>query len=387
MTKPLADIVVVDFSQFLSGPSASLRLADLGARVIKVERPETGDICRQLYVSEAILNGDSSIFHAINRNKESLVADLKKETDRQQLRALLRQADVVMHNFRPGVMERLGFDYAAVRQLNPAVVYGEISGYGAEGPWKDKPGQDLLVQALSGLTWLSGNGHKGPVPMGVAVADLITGAHLAQGLLACLVRQGITGQGGLVQVSMLESIIDFQFETITTFYRDGGQPPRRSEHNNAHAYLGAPYGLYQTRDGYLALAMGAIPQLGALLGCEDLLSFATPASWFRQRDEIKAILARHLATQTTAFWLQRLEPADIWCADVLTWDRLLDHEGFKVLDMIQEVAMGDGFRYQTTRCPIRIDGQLLVADKGAPKLGEHTGTILAEIMNQYTNEK
>jgi CoA:oxalate CoA-transferase len=387
MIKPLADIVIVDFSQFLSGPSASLRLADLGARVIKVERPGTGDICRQLYISEAILNGDSSIFHAINRNKESFVSDLKNEADRQDLRELIRQADVVMHNFRPGVMERLGFDYAAVRQINPAIVYGEITGYGSQGPWKDKPGQDLLVQALSGLTWLSGNGNKGPVPMGVAVADILTGAHLAQGLLACLVRKGISGQGGLVQVSMLESIIDFQFETITTFYRDGGQPTRRSQQNNAHAYLGAPYGIYQTRDGYLALAMGAIPQLGVLLGCEDLLPYTAEAGWFSQRDAIKGILARHLATQPTAYWLQRLEPADIWCADVLTWDRLLDHEGFKVLDMIQEVSMSDGYRYQTTRCPIRIDGEVLAADKGAPKLGEHTGSILEEIVNKYLNAR
>ena len=387
MIKPLADIVIVDFSQFLSGPSASLRLADLGARVIKVERPGTGDICRQLYISEAILNGDSSIFHAINRNKESFVADLKNETDRQDLRELIRQADVVMHNFRPGVMERLGFDYEAVRQLNPAIVYGEITGYGSQGPWKDKPGQDLLVQALSGLTWLSGNGTKGPVPMGVSVVDILTGAHLAQGLLACLVRKGISGQGGLVQVSMLESIIDFQFETITTFYRDGGQPTLRSQQNNAHAYLGAPYGIYRTRNGYLALAMGAIPQLGVLLDCEDLLPYTAEESWFSQRDTIKGILARHLASQPTAYWLQRLEPADIWCADVLTWDRLLDHEGFKVLDMIQEVSMSDGYSYQTTRCPIRIDGEVLVADKGAPKLGEHSGAILEEIVHKYLNPK
>jgi CoA:oxalate CoA-transferase len=134
MIKPLADIVVVDFSQFLSGPSASLRLADLGARVIKVEKPQTGDICRQLYVSEAIMNGVSSIFHAINRNKESFVADLKEEVDRKDIRDLVRHADVVMHNFRPGVMERLGFDYESVREINPTVVYGEISGYGQEGP-------------------------------------------------------------------------------------------------------------------------------------------------------------------------------------------------------------------------------------------------------------
>ena len=383
MIKPLADIVVVDFSQFLSGPSASLRLADLGARVIKVEKPETGDICRHLYVSEAIMNGVSSIFHAINRNKESFVADLKEETDRKDIRELIRHADVVMHNFRPGVMERLGFDFESVREINSTVVYGEISGYGKEGPWKNKPGQDLLVQALSGLTWLSGNGNKGPVPMGIAVVDIITGAHLAQGILACLVRKGMTGQGGLVQVSMLESIIDFQFETITTFYRDGGQPTVRSEKNNAHAYLGAPYGIYKTQDGFLALAMASVPQLGTLLGCPGLINYQKIDSWYTQRDEIKAILAEHLLNQPTAHWLQLLEPADIWCADVLTWDRLMKHEGFKVLDMIQEVRMHDGYRYQTTRCPITIDGERLTSHIGAPKLGEHTESILDELLAKH----
>src|SRR3954453_16265208 len=133
----LDDILVIDFSQFLSGPSASLRMADLGARVIKIERPDTGDICRHLYTSNVIMNGESSVFHAINRNKESFIADLKNADERKTVLELLKRADVVMHNFRPGVMERLGFDYETVRKVNENVVYGEISGYGNKGPWKD----------------------------------------------------------------------------------------------------------------------------------------------------------------------------------------------------------------------------------------------------------
>lgn len=382
MIKPLEEFLIVDFSQFLSGPSASLRLADLGARVIKVERPETGDICRQLYVSNVIMNNDSSVFHAINRNKESFAADMKDEEDRRGLWELVKRADVVMHNFRPGVMQRLGFDFESVKKVNPGIVYGEISGYGDEGPWKEKPGQDLLVQSLAGLTWLSGNGDKGPVPMGIAVVDILAGAHLAQGIMACLVQKGITGNGGLVQVSMLESIIDFQFEAITTYFRDGGKPTERALRNNAHAYLGAPYGIYQTSNGYLALAMGSIPQLGELLRCDALLKYKEVASWFDARDEIKGVLARHLLTETTEKWLEILEPADIWCADVMSWDRLMAHEGFKVLEMIQEVSMGDGYKYRTTRCPIRIDGELLLSEKGTPHLGEDTRQILDEILTR-----
>lgn len=376
--RPLEDYLIVDFSQFLSGPSASLKLADLGARVVKIEKPETGDICRQLYTSNLIMNGESSVFHAINRNKESFAADIKNAQDREQIITLIKQADVVTHNFRPGVMERLGFDYESVQKINPSVVYGEISGYGNEGPWKDKPGQDLLLQSISGLTWLSGNAG-GPVPMGLSIIDMLAGNHLAQGILACLLRKTISGEGALVQVSMLESAFDFQFEAITTYYYDG-KLPERSERNSAHAYLGAPYGIYQTANGFMALAMGSIPQLGELLSCNPLLNYKDVAQAFHLRDEIKAILAAHLQTNTTEYWLDILQRADIWCAEVLSWDRLMQEEGFKVLDMVQEVTMNDDYTYQTTRSPIRIDGEILKAKKGSPKLGEDNQKIINELI-------
>ena len=379
--KPLEDYLVIDFSQFLSGPSASLKLADLGARVIKIEKPGTGDICRHLYTSNVIMNGESSVFHAINRNKESFAADIKNEFDKEQIWALVKQADVVMHNFRPGVMERLGFDYEHVKQINPSVIYGEISGYGGEGPWKDKPGQDLLLQSLSGLTWLTGNAGS-PVPMGLSIVDMLAGNHLAQGILACLFRRTIGSEGALVQVSMLESAIDFQFEAITTYYYDG-KLPERSEHNNAHAYLGAPYGIYKTANGYIALAMGSIPQVGTLLGCDALLDYADGAEAFDKRDEIKAVLAAHLLNDTNEQWLGILQAADIWCAEVLAWDQLIQQEGFKVLDMLQEVQMSDGFKYRTTRSPIRIDGEVLKSSKGSPKLGEDNKHIISQLINLH----
>lgn len=379
--KPLEDILVVDLSQFLSAPSATLRMADLGARVIKVERPETGDICRQLYVSNVEMNGESSVFHAINRNKESFQADLKNDSDRADVLELIKKADVLIHNFRPGVIDRLGLDYDTVKEINPGIVYGEVSGYGKEGPWAGKPGQDLLLQSLTGLTWISGNEGAGPVPMGLAIVDILAGAHLVQGILAALIRKGITGKGASVEVSMMESILDFQFETITTYYHDGGEPVQRTAANNAHAYLGAPYGVYETADGHMALAMGAIPFLGELLGCPALLQYEKFESWFDQRDEIKATLAAHLATKNTADWLAVLEPADIWCAEVLNWNTLFDHDGFKVLDMIQNVTMGDGFEYETTRCPIRVDGEVLKSGKGSPKIGEHTESLREEFIN------
>lgn len=377
--KPLHGLMVLDFSQFLAGPSAALRLSDMGARVIKIERPRTGDLGRQLYISNLTLDGDSTLFHSINRNKQSFAADLKDERDRQLVRELVARADVMIQNFRPGVMERLGLDYKSVSQESPRLVYGEVTGYGNSGPWRDKPGQDLLAQSLSGLPWLNGNADQPPLPFGLAVADLFAGAHLVQGILACLVRRSITGRGGRVEVSLMESILDAQFELLTTFLNDGGKPPRRSALNNANAYLGAPYGIYKTADGFLALAMGSVTRLGQLLGCSRLGDYGDPKSWFHCRDEIKRILAQHLKTEATDHWLGILEPADVWCSDVFTWQRLVEHESFKALDMLQEVNCRDGSILRTTRCPIRIDGEIYKSTTGAPRVGQHTDDIRKEL--------
>lgn len=389
--KPLSGLLIVDFSQFLAGPSASLRLADLGARVIKIERPGVGDLCRQLYISNLSLDGDSTLFHSINRNKQSFAADLKNPDDLARVRKLLTHADVMIQNFRPGVIEKIGLGYEAVRALNLRLVYGEVTGYGNVGPWRDKPGQDLLVQSLSGLPYLNGDAAQPPVPFGLAVADMMAGAHLVQGILAALLRRSNSDVGGKVEVSLLESILDLQFEVLTTYLNDGGKPPVRSAVNNAHAYLGAPYGVYATADGYLALAMGSVARLGELLECPALTTYTDPASLFDQRDEIKSVLVDHLKRETTGHWLARLEPADVWCSDVLTWDRLFAHEAFQALRMIQNVdgrpGSASSLAMRTTRCPIRIDGELLTSSVAAPRIGEHTRAIADEFDLSPTADK
>ncbi|WP_415907402.1 CaiB/BaiF CoA transferase family protein [Oleiharenicola sp. Vm1] len=375
--KPLEGLLVLDFAQFLAAPWAATRLADLGARVIKIERPGGGDICRQLYISNLSLDGDSTLFHSINRNKQSFAADLKNPADLAAVKQLIVRADVMIQNFRPGVMERIGLGYDACRALNPRLVYGVVTGYG-DGPWREKPGQDLLAQSVSGLTWLNGNADQPPMAFGLSIADLTASAHLVQGILAALVRRGVTGAGALVEVSLLESILDLQFELTTTFLNDGGKRPERSAINNANAYLGAPYGIYATADGHLALAMGSIPKLGELLGLAALAQFADPQTWFTRRDEIKRLLADHLKTQPTRHWLDRLEPADYWCAEVLDWNRLWQTDAFRALDFVQQVTRDDGPTLATTRCPIRIDGQVYKSPCGAPRVGQHTRAIQTE---------
>jgi CoA:oxalate CoA-transferase len=372
---PLAGLLVLDFSQFLSGPSATLRLADMGATVIKIERPVVGDSCRQLYISDLEIDGDSTLFHTINRNKRSYAADLKSPHDLRAIRHLITKADVMVENFRPGVMQRVGLDYEAARTLNPRLIYGSVTGYGPEGPWADFPGQDLLAQSLSGLVWLSGDRDQGPVPMGLAIADILTGAHLVQGLLAALIQRGNTNKGLLVEVSLLESIVDFQFEVLTTHLNDGGRAPQRSSINNAHAYLGAPYGIYATADGHLAVAMGSLRTLAQALECPALNDFDQAKSAFARRDEIKAALASHLSQQSTAHWLQRLRAVDYWCAPVLHWHELLEHEAFRCLDMLQIVRRDQGGEIRTTRCPIRFDRVRPESPRAAPRVGEHNDWV------------
>jgi crotonobetainyl-CoA:carnitine CoA-transferase CaiB-like acyl-CoA transferase len=219
--------------------------------------------------------------------------------------------------------------------------------------------------------------------MGVAVVDIMAGTHIVQGILAALYKKGITGEGALVQVSMFESVLDFQFEVLTCYYNDGNQLPVRSAINSGHAYVAAPYGIYKTKDNYIALAMTNIVRLAELLHCEPLKQFAHSNDWFDKRDEIKEILANHLKENTSRHWLTILEQADIWCAPVMDYDLMMKEEGYRVINMEITVKTSNGLSVKTTRCPLRVDGKQLISLKGAPLLGEHN----QEIEKQFGLEK
>jgi crotonobetainyl-CoA:carnitine CoA-transferase CaiB-like acyl-CoA transferase len=360
---PLQGLLVLDLAQYLAGPSAALRLADFGARVVKIERPGTGDGGRQLKLADLTLDGDSLLFHTINRGKESVAVDLADESDRVALDALIRRADVLVHSFRPGALARYGLHYAAVAERHPRLVYAHVTGYGDKGPWRDLPGQDLLVQARTGLAWLSGSAEGPPTPLGLSVVDQLAGAYLAQGVLACLVRRGVTGRGGLVEVSLLEAAMDLQFEAFTA-YLNGGGTPRRSAISAAHPFIGAPYGIYQTCDGWLALAMGSLTQIA------DLLETPGIADTSAERDEIKARVAAVVRTRPTDAWLRILEPAGYWCAEVRDWPALEQSGALDALGLVVECGTGQR-AFRTTRCPVRIDGAPLAPSGSGPRLGEH----------------
>jgi crotonobetainyl-CoA:carnitine CoA-transferase CaiB-like acyl-CoA transferase len=375
---PLDGLLVLDMAQFLSGPSAALRLRDLGARVIKIEKPGSGDICRTLYLTDTDIGGDSTLFHAINRDKQSFAADLKNPDDLAAVKALMQRADVVIQNFRPGVADRLGIGWDAARAINPRLIHASISGYGEDGPWADLPGQDLLAQAVSGVMWLNGSEGQGPVPIGLSIADMLAGHALVEGILAALVRRGITGQGARIDTSLLEAIVDFQFEVLTTHLNDDGRLPARSAFNNAHAYLAAPYGVYATADGYLALAMTPLERLAPLLGLPALAEAARrPGAAFQERDALKQLIAARLGEADTGHWLAILRAEDIWSAPVMDWPALLSHAAFRRLDMLRAVTR-NGTEVVTTRSPIRIDGARPDAHAAAPGVGADTEALRRE---------
>nr|WP_272954981.1 CoA transferase [Kribbella shirazensis] len=426
----MAGVVVLDFSQFLAGPVAALRLADLGARVIKIERPVTGEIGRTLAFAGRWADEDTISFHAMNRNKGAVVADLKDPADLERVKSLVARADVVIHNFRPGVMERIGLDYESVRTLNPGIVYAAASGYGTEGPWSTRPGQDLLAQSISGLTWATRPDR--PTTVGLSLADHLLSCHLAQGVTALLVRKVRTGQGGLIESSLLEAMLDLQANRLTTHLNTparspdltGPDPtgpdqsptaPEGSRHTttarpaNAHTAVGSSVGegldsfsatgdwllparLYPTANGHLAIAptplatltralhddepaatgrgVGEGPRTGEVR--ESWLSGGPPRG---EAGEVEAWVAQRLLRADTGQWVDVLGAAGIDCAPLLTLDELLASAEFAAVEMTQTVVRppvekgGRPLRLTTTRSPIRIDGEVLRNDRAAPRLG------------------
>lgn len=379
--KPLEGLLVLEFSQFLAGPSAGLKLADLGARVIKIERPVKGEACRQLSIKDLFVDDSSLLFHTINRNKESFAADLKNPADLEDVKKLIAKADIMTHNFRPGVMEKIGLTFEDALNINPKIIYGSITGYGNIGPWAKKPGQDLLVQSLSGLTWLSGKSSQGPVPFGLAVADLMCGNHFVQGILAALLKRAKTGKGVSVEVSLLESVLDVQFEALTIFLNNGGElADRGNVKGSAHAFLSAPYGIYETLDGYLAIAMGDLLLLGRIIDV-DLSRYSDKKTWFTGRAAIRKILRKKITTQNSDHWIKLLRENGMWCEKVLNYNDLNSKAFMDDLQLKQTVKNAAGKTMITTRSPIKIDGDILSATKAAPKVGEDNAKIYEQFLN------
>src|SRR5687767_2679280 len=311
----LSGIRILSFTQWLLGPAAVQYLADMGADVVKIESPKEGAWERRWAGADTFRNGVSVFFLLANRNQRSLTLNLKHPEALAIARRLVERSDVLVENFRPGVMERLGLGYQEAQSLNPRIIYASASGFGQESPFRDLPGQDLIIQALSGLAAATGRAGDPPTPAGAAVVDQHGASLLAMGILAALLRRERAGDGQRVEVTMLESALDLQLEPIA-YFLNGGKVERPKE-ALASSFHQAPYGIYETRDGYLAISLSPVSAIReALGGPEELVPFEDPTIAMEKREEIRRALDPYFRARPTAAWVEILRARGVWCAPV-----------------------------------------------------------------------
>jgi formyl-CoA transferase len=378
MPGPLNGIRVLDFTIAQQGAYATLLLADMGAEVIKVEQPGRGEVGRMLGMDRT--TGFSCYFLAINRGKKGLAVDITKPAGRDIILRLSRDCDIVTHNFRPGVMEKLGLDYDAFRAEKPDVIYACASAFGSKGPLGRKPGNDILAQAMSGIMSVTGE-TEAPNPAGAALADHVGALTFTVGILAALFHRQRTGHGQQVETSLLGSMMAAQSWELTHYMMTGELPGKAGR---GHTHLPWLWYTYRTSDGWLAVG-GVTPD--RLLGFWeaiglDLMStderFDSIGKLLRNRDDLNKLLDEHFSQKPTAYWLPALEAADIFCAPVLDYEQLTSHE---------QVA-SNGYTLQTdhrkagpTRiipAPISFSETPVDSARPEPALGEHTDHILRD---------
>ncbi|MGH2454232.1 MAG: CaiB/BaiF CoA transferase family protein [bacterium] len=376
---PLDDLLVIDLTRALAGPYCTLMLGDMGARVIKVETPGGGDDTRGW--GPPFVEGESTYFLSVNRNKESLTLNLKDERGREILHRLLARADVLVENFRPGIMDRLGFGYAEVHERYPPLVYASISGFGQDGPLRERVAYDLILQGMGGLMGMTGEEGGPPVKVGVAITDICAGMFAAFGILAALRARARTGGGQWVDAAMLDGQIAWLTSQAGAYFATGENPRRLG---SAHPSI-VPYQAFRTADGYLNVAVGSEAiweRFCAALGRPALPAdarFRTNPDRVRHRDALVEILEGIFAAQPTAHWRGRLDQAGvpngpIYALSDLFADPQVRHRGMAV--ELQHPRVG---RLRQTGLPVRLMETPGSIRTPPPLLGEHTDAILREL--------
>jgi crotonobetainyl-CoA:carnitine CoA-transferase CaiB-like acyl-CoA transferase len=371
---------VVSFNHFLLGPMGVQALGDLGADVISIETTE-GAWQRHWSSGDIWHDGQSALHLCANRNKRSVAIDLKTPKGRELALRLIDTADVVAENFRPGVMEKLGLGYAVLKARRPRLIYASASGYGPDGPYADKPGQDLLAQALFGMMAITGQAATGPRAAGVSVVDHHGAALFAMGILAAIVRQQRTGQGCRVDASLMQAALDLQAESLVAWANAPVRPPATQAFRHvAGWYYAAPYGVYATADGHLALSLSPLKAVGEALDEPRLVAFSDKDAWIRQ-DEITELIAERLMTATTAEWRARMEPRKIWHAPVRDYQQIADDPQVKHMKSLVTVAGGGGTGASLTLVnhPVLYDGEAAEVRLPPQRLGAQTEEVLKEV--------
>jgi crotonobetainyl-CoA:carnitine CoA-transferase CaiB-like acyl-CoA transferase len=369
---------VLDVTQMLAGPIASMRLGDLGADVIKIEPPGTGEFNRSHGYAGLTIAGHTTTFMALNRNKRSVALNLKSAAAREVFYRLVESADVLVHNFRLGTPERLGIDYATLSALNPRLVYCTISGYGADGPGAGRPGQDLVLQGYSGSMRLVGSRSDPPTPGGIPAIDVMTGYQAVAAILAAIIARDRIGTGQHVQVDMLAVVLDAQIQELFTYLNTGAVPTRREEWS-AHVWVPAPYGVYRTSDGWLTMAMCSLSLLGRALDCDRLQQFDRYEDGFDHADEVYAIVRPRLRERSTSEWMSHFDQYNIWTGPVYEYPDLENDEQVRARNLIVTTQHPELGELRTVAPPLQLSANPPSIRRSSPLLGQHTADVLAEL--------
>jgi crotonobetainyl-CoA:carnitine CoA-transferase CaiB-like acyl-CoA transferase len=372
----LNGIRVLSFTHFLQGPSATQMLADLGADVIKIE-PTKGAWERHWAGAEAFVNGVSVFFLLAGRNQRSLSVDLRSEEGKEIVRRLVEGADVIVENYRPGVMERLGFGYEQVFELNPKAVYCSLSGYGSTGPGRNRPGQDLLAQAMSGMAMLSGRKSDPPTLVGTAVVDQHAAVLGALGVLAALYERRDTGVGKKVDSNLLNAALDLQIEPFN-YYLNGGNLYERSETGISSRFHPAPYGIFETADGYICISLTPPEQMAKVFDDESFLDWSSEDQ-FKEREEVNARVAAHIKQKSTEEWYELFEQFGIWYAPVNSYEDVENDPQVVWNECITTFEHPQAGTVRILSHPIRYNENVPSLRRIPPEVGEHTEEILAEL--------
>jgi len=398
MALPLENVRILDFTIMMQGPHGTMMLGDLGAEILKVERPSrlggpSGRVDERYGLhggygkNPAENTWYASAFLAHNRNKKSIAVDLKKEQGREIMLRLAQTCDVVYENFRPGAMARLGLGYEDCRRVNPSIIYASATGYGPDGSYAHRPGQDLIAQALSGFDVMNAPAGGRPTPVAMSISDLLGAMYGAYGVLGALYHRALTGEGQQVNVCLLDSSIAALSEVAVHFLNTGAEPTRGSE-MHACPFIPTPYGVYKTKDGYITISGSqTVPTLSRVLGIPNLAEdprFDTFWKRVNNRAEMDAVIEGALAKKTTAEWMELMEQADLWASRVNTFPQAFSDPQVLHNDMVitVESPVGPlklpGFPYKLSRTPAQ-------ARLPPPLLGEHTEEILRTV--GYTAEE
>ncbi len=387
MSGPLEGIRILDLSWVLAGPFSTMVLGDLGAEVIKIERPQVGDLARG---NGPFFNGESSYFLSINRGKKSITIDLQTTRGKEIFLKLVKKVDVIVENFVPGTMKRLGLDYDVVQKKNPGIIYASLSGFGQNGPYAQYRALDVIIQAMGGMMSITGEPDGPPLRPGASLGDITAGLFTSVGILTALIERTKSGKGQMLDISMLDCQLSILENAFARYFTTGEVPQRLGTRHPVYT----PFQAFETKDGHIVVAMvGGVrnqwPLFCAIIGRLELMDderYQTGSLRTEHYNELEPILSEVMKTKTTAEWIEELSEVGIPCGPINTIDQVANHPQILHREMIVEVPHPKLGKVKLINSPVKLSRTPARVERTAPELGQDTGQLLAELLDMSDDE-